>query len=72
MLRGFGKNLNPVFILPYYGYDTLKIITELNCRIFSTDKISRMRDKRFIKLLVRIPLNKYAKIYILLVRSFYV
>lgn len=63
MKKLFGKNFTPAFIPPYHGYNknTLKIIDELKIPIFSANKKTIIKKKRFLDLPINIALNVYDK-----------
>ena len=63
MKKLFGKNFTPAFIPPYHGYNknTLKIIDELKIPIFSANKKTTIKKKKFLDLPIDIVLNDYNK-----------
>ena len=63
MKKLFGKNFTPAFIPPYHGYNknTLKIIDELKIPIFSANKKTTIKKKKFLDLPIDIALNDYNK-----------
>ena len=63
MEKLFGKNFTPAFIPPYHGYNknTLEAINELEIPMFSANKKTSFKSKKFIDLPIDIALNYYDK-----------
>jgi len=61
MQRLFGKNFTPAFTPPYHKYNltTLKIINELKIPVFSANKPTRWKKKKFHDIPINIELNDY-------------